>query len=91
MENIIRQKLEEALKPLTLEIRDESYLHKSHAGFIPGKSTHFNVKVVSKAFTSLSRLERHRLVNRILETELKEHIHALSLDLHSPNEINGQI
>lgn len=86
MENIIQNKLIAALNPLVLEIVDESHKHAGHAGARPGGNSHFAVKIVSKAFAPLSRLERHRLVHDILQEELNGKIHALSLILLTPEE-----
>lgn len=87
MENIIREKLTIALNPQMLEIVDESHKHAGHAGARPGESTHFHIKIISKAFEPLSRLERYRVVHDILKTELDTQIHALSLNLRSPKEV----
>ncbi len=79
LENIIDEKLRQALSPDNLVILDESKKHVGHEGAIPGESTHFRVKVVSKKFAGLTQLERHRMVYQILEKEIKGKIHALAL------------
>lgn len=88
MENMIREKLITALNPQTLEIADKSLDHAGHAGMPPngGRGTHFHVKIVSKDFEPLSRIERHRLVHEILKAEIDQ-IHALSLNLQSPHDL----
>jgi len=86
MENIIQEKLRITLTPLSLEIVDESHKHAGHAGARPGGNTHFHIRIVSEAFTPLSRVERHRLVHDVLKEELETTIHALSLNLKSPKE-----
>ncbi len=88
MKNSIRKKLTVALSPLVLEIIDESHKHAGHAGARPGGNSHFKVKIVSNAFTSLSRLERHRFVHELLKDELHDKIHALSLILLAPEEVS---
>jgi BolA protein len=86
MINIIRLKLTAALEPLTLDIVDESHKHAGHAGARPEGNSHFHLRIVSAAFTPLSRVERHRLVHDLLKEELEGPIHALSLTLQSPEE-----
>jgi BolA protein len=86
METIIRQKLTAALNPLVLEILDESHKHAGHAGAHPGGSSHFRIHAVSPVFTLLSRIERHRLIHNLLKEELETSIHALALNLRSPEE-----
>jgi BolA protein len=82
----IETKLQAALAPLVLEVRDDSERHRSHGGWREGGETHFHVTLVSQAFEGLGRVERHRLVNRLLAEELAGRVHALSLSLLTPKE-----
>ena len=77
----IEKKLKRNFSPDTLEVIDESDLHAGHSGSRPGGETHFRVKMTSRSFTGLSRVERQRAVHKVLETELRERVHALSLNL----------
>jgi len=88
MEDIIREKLTKALGPQILEIVDRSLEHAGHAGMPSNGSrgTHFHARIVSEVFAPLSRLERHRIVHEILKAEIGQ-IHALSLNLQSPQDI----
>jgi BolA protein len=83
----IQQKLTAAFSPIHLEIIDDSQHHKGHAGHDPRGETHFKVKIVSAAFTGLSRVARHRLVYESLAEELKERLHALNIEAFAPHEI----
>ena len=85
----IRGRLEEALSPIHLEVIDQSQLHDGHAGSRPEGETHFQVTVVSKAFENQGRVERQRQVYELLTDLLEGSIHALSLNLSSPEEIKG--
>jgi BolA protein len=49
-----------------------------------GSETHFKVVVVSAAFEGLGLVDRHRRVNQILEDELKQGVHALSIRALTP-------
>jgi BolA protein len=82
----IRTKLEAAFAPSHLDVRDESALHHGHEGSREGGETHFRVAIVSKAFTGLTRIERHRRVHDVLDSELKGRVHALVLTLLTPDE-----
>lgn len=76
--DIISQHLNSTL----LEVIDES--HKHH---VPeGMETHINILIVSEEFQILSRIERHRLINKLLAAEFANGLHALSLHLHTPAE-----
>lgn len=77
----MREKLTAALAPQSLEIIDESEQHRGHGGWREGGETHFRIRMVSAAFDGLSRVERHRAVNRAVAQELADGVHALALDL----------
>jgi BolA family transcriptional regulator, general stress-responsive regulator len=87
--DIISNKLNEAFKPESLEVVDESHLHEGHAGHRPGGETHFRVYIVSPAFKGKSRIERHRMINTALTAELAGSVHALAIHAHAPGENRG--
>jgi BolA protein len=82
----LRRKLTEELQPTELAIVDDSSRHAGHAGARPEGETHFNVRVVARAFAGKSRVERQRLVYAILKEELAGPVHALSLTTVTPEE-----
>ena len=82
----ITNKLREAFFPESLEVQDESHLHEGHAGHRPGGETHFRVYIVSQAFQGKSRIERHRMINAALSSELAGSVHALALHAKAPGE-----
>ena len=71
----IETKLAASLSPAHLEVVNESHMHSVP----PGSESHFRVVVVSDAFEDLPLVRRHRRVNEILAEELRERIHALSM------------
>jgi BolA protein len=87
MAEILREKLTAAFAPEALDIEDESARHEGHSGSRPGGETHFNVRIVSKSFDGLSRVERQRRVYAALAEELKSRVHALSLTTLTPAEV----
>lgn len=82
----IRAKLEAALQPALLEVRDDSARHAGHAGARAGGESHFHVVAVSARFAGLGRVDRQRLVHGVLAEELAGPVHALSLALKAPGE-----
>jgi BolA protein len=82
----IRTKLEQSLAPSLLEIVDESHRHAGHSGAKPSGETHFNVVIVSSAFTGFTRVARHRMVFEILKELMDAPVHALALSTHTPEE-----
>ena len=61
-------------------------MHAGHAGARPGGETHYHVVMVSAAFQGQSRVARQRLVYQALREEFDTGLHALSLDLKTPEE-----
>ncbi len=89
----IKSKLEAGLAPSMLEVIDESHKHAGHAHAVmrPGTAhgeggTHFQVKVISEAFKGKSRVDRHRTINSLLQAELADTVHALSIEAKAPGE-----
>ncbi|MGX7744513.1 BolA family protein [Rhodopseudomonas parapalustris] len=85
-QDTITKKLREAFTPESLDVIDESNLHEGHAGHSGRSETHFRVNIVSAAFSGKSRIDRHRMVNDLLETELKGGVHALAIKAKAPGE-----
>ncbi|AHX13025.1 cell division protein BolA [Dyella jiangningensis] len=79
----IRERLQQALDPVSLEVLDEGYKHAGHAN--DGKG-HFHVRVVSAAFAGQLSIKRHRLVYAALQGLMDNGIHALSIDAKAPGE-----
>lgn len=80
----IQKKLHDGLSPTHLEVIDESEGHRGHAGFREGGESHFRVVIKSAAFEGQSRLARQRMVMKVLADELKEQVHALSIQADVP-------
>jgi BolA protein len=78
--------LTEALQPTSLVVENQSDRHVGHAGHDGSGESHFHLTIVAEAFSGLSRLERHRVVNDLLAELLKSKIHALSISALSPEE-----
>lgn len=82
----IRAKLQAALQPSYLDLLDESARHFGHGGHNPAGESHFRLTIVAAAFIGKNRLERHRMINRLLAEELCERVHALAIDAKTPQE-----
>ena len=53
---------------------------------LTGTADHWQARIVSASFAGRTPIERHRLVNRALATELAGPIHALTMELLTPEE-----
>lgn len=80
--NRIEQKLDEHFKPAHLEVINESYMHNVPAG----SESHFKVVLVSSEFSGERLIARHKAVNKVLQQELANDIHALALHTYTEEE-----
>lgn len=71
----ITAKITAALSPAYLDVINESHMH--HGG--AGAESHFKLVIVSAEFEGKPLIKRHQAVNAILEKELRDDIHALSM------------
>jgi len=82
----IRQRLEDAFAPESLEVEDDSHKHAGHEG-AKGGLGHFSVSIVSAHFNSMRVLARHRAIYAALGEMMQTDIHALAIDAVSSDEL----
>ncbi|OHC74957.1 MAG: transcriptional regulator [Rhodospirillales bacterium RIFCSPLOWO2_12_FULL_58_28] len=82
----IKEKLDKALSPLSIEVNDDSIRHAGHAGSRAAGESHFSLKIVSSAFAGKSRIERQRMVYAALADEFAAGLHALAMKTLTPDE-----
>lgn len=70
---VVASKIEDAIEKAEVEVND-----------MTGTKDHFEVTVVSPAFSDATRIEQHRMVYDALEEEMEGAIHALSLTTKTP-------
>lgn len=85
-EQMIRERLQAAFSPSSLQITDESHKHAGHAGARGGG--HFIAHIVSDAFTGKSTLQRHRMVYDAMGELMNTEVHALSIKAETTEESN---
>ena len=71
----------QALEPTNLNIKDDSARHASHAAMkgITGSETHLIVEISSAKFINKSRVEQHRMVQALCQSEMATGLHALQI------------
>ncbi len=82
VQQTIEAKIIGALAPAHLEVINESHMHSVP----PGSESHFKLVIVSGRLDGESLVKRHKAVNAILEHELANDIHALSLQTLTEEE-----
>ncbi|KAI5196446.1 hypothetical protein E4T42_01958 [Aureobasidium subglaciale] len=87
MEDAIKQKITQELKPTSLEIFNDSHKHAHHKA-MAGRDTFQAINIVSDAFKSKMQPARHRMVYTLLKDEMAVEggIHALQLKTRTPEE-----
>ena len=78
----LHARLTEVLAPTQLQVIDESADHAGHVGANEsGQGTHMRVCVSTPLFSSLSRVQRHRLVYDALQDFIDQGLHALAIEV----------
>lgn len=78
--------LREAFQPERLVVVNESDRHAGHRPPEEGNETHMRVRIVAPAFASMSRIERHRVINEALKPAFDAGLHALAIEAAAPGE-----
>tara|TARA_Y100000591_G_C21539515_1_gene548188 strand:- start:354 stop:608 length:255 start_codon:yes stop_codon:yes gene_type:complete len=76
----LEKKLKENINILKIETIDNSEKHKNHKSFVKNK-VHLMLKIKSDELKSLSQIEAHRKIMKVLSTEMKSQIHALQIKI----------
>ena len=65
-----------------------SFLDDVSSLTVSGQDCNFSIKIVSKDFTNMSTLERHKSIMKLFSDLLQSgELHAISLDLKAPSEV----
>ena len=67
----------------------ESGLRCDHVE-VAGDGQHFEAVIVSEAFRGKNKVQQHQLVYRPLGDRMREEIHALSMQTHTPEDWAGR-
>jgi acid stress-induced BolA-like protein IbaG/YrbA len=57
---------------------------------VAGDGQHFEAVIVSAAFRGKNKVQQHQLVYRVLGDRMREEIHALSMQTHTPEDWAGK-
>ena len=75
---IIKKKILEEKNIKKVQVEDKSFLHKKHKTNKEGKF-HIKLKIESEQLKNKSKIESNKFIYKILENEMKLHIHSLQI------------
>jgi len=78
---IVKNKLLNQINIESINIEDKSFLHKNHKGNQEGKY-HLKLIIVSQELKKMNKIETTKRIYKILENELKNHIHSIQLSIN---------
>ena len=75
---IVKRKLLNEIEIEKINIEDKSFLHENHSGHQKGKF-HLKLTINSVELKKVNRVESYKRIHKVLDQELKEHIHSLQI------------
>ena len=76
----VKKKLKKNINIENILIEDKTFLHKNHSGHENDKF-HLKIKIESKELKKLNKIESNKKIYKILDAELKDHIHSLQISI----------
>ena len=74
----VRKKICNKIKCEKILIEDKTFLHRKHKNFDPEKF-HLKITLNSIKLKSKKKIEANKYVYKILDQELRDHIHSIQL------------
>ena len=75
----IQKVIKDNFEPFYFSVLDVSEQHRGHRGFQEGVESHFEIVIVSKIFQNKNKIDRHRIVNKILKDEYSKDLHSVTI------------
>jgi len=74
----VKKKIKKNINIENILIEDKTFLHKNHPGNESNKF-HLKISIVSEELKKLNKIESNKKIYKILDKELKNHIHSLQI------------
>ncbi len=75
-----------AFAPTHLAVINDSDHHRGHAGHDGTGESHFTIEIEAKDFTGQSRVNRQRMINKVLGDLPGQRVHALAIKARAPGD-----
>ena len=77
----VKKKLKKNINIENILIEDKTFLHKNHVGHENNKF-HLKITIESEELMKLNKIESNKKIYKILDLELKNHIHSLQISIN---------
>ena len=77
----VKKKLKKNINIENIFIEDKTFLHKNHPGHESNKF-HLKISIESDELKKLNKIESNKKIYKILDEELKNHIHSLQISIN---------
>ena len=74
----VKKKIKKNINIENILIEDKTFLHKNHSGNESNKF-HLKITIESEELKELNKIESNKKIYKILDKELKNHIHSLQI------------
>ena len=74
----VKKKIKKNINIENILIEDKTFLHKKHPGHESNKF-HLKITIESEELKKLNKIESNKRIYKILDQELKNHIHSLQI------------
>ena len=78
---IVKEKISKEIILQEINVEDKSFLHKDHKNNSP-KKFHIKISIISDELKSKKKIDTTKRIYKILENELKNHIHSIQLSIN---------
>ena len=78
---IVKKKIRKEIVLQEIYVEDKSFLHKDHKNNSPNKF-HIKITIISDELKSKKKIYSTKKIYKILENELKNHIHSIQLSIN---------
>ena len=74
----VKKKIKKNINIENILIEDKTFLHKNHSGHESNRF-HLKITIESEELKKLNKIESNKKIYKILDKELKNHIHSLQI------------
>ena len=78
---VVKEKITKEITLQEINVEDKSFLHKNHKNNSPNKF-HIKITIISNELKPKRKIESTQRIYKILEEELKNHIHSIQLSIN---------